>query len=94
MRTCQRNNCADIKVTEEGGDAPGIGVEIPLQPMEKTTVKQISTLQLMKDLMPEQLDMQQQGGSCDLMENICWSTPLAGLWIQEPTLEQVFWQDL
>ncbi|GAB0186006.1 mitochondrial enolase superfamily member 1 [Grus japonensis] len=38
MRTCERNNSADTKVSEEGGGggAPGTRAEIPLQPVEKT----------------------------------------------------------
>ncbi|GAB0185779.1 cAMP-dependent protein kinase inhibitor alpha [Grus japonensis] len=38
VRRCERNNSADTKVSEEGGEggAPGAGAEIPLQPMEKT----------------------------------------------------------
>jgi len=37
-----RNHPADTKVTEEGGGgcAPGAGAEIPLQPVEQTTVGQ------------------------------------------------------
>ena len=47
VRTCKRNNPADTKVSEEGGggDAPGAGVEIPLQPVVKTLVRQAVTLQ-------------------------------------------------
>ena len=37
-----RNNLPDTKVSEEGGvgGAPGTRVEVPLQPMEESTVKQ------------------------------------------------------
>ena len=47
MRTCKRNNPADTKVSEEGGggDAPGAGAKIPLQPMVKTLVRQAVPLQ-------------------------------------------------
>ena len=47
MRTCKRNNSADTKVSEEGGEgAPGAGAEIPLQPMVgKTMVRQAVSLQ-------------------------------------------------
>ena len=48
MRTCERNNSADAKVSEErgwGGGAPGAGAEIPLQPMVKIMVRQIVPLQ-------------------------------------------------
>ncbi|GAB0179967.1 junction-mediating and -regulatory protein-like [Grus japonensis] len=39
---CNRNSSADTKVSEVvgGGGAPGAGVEIPLQPMEKTMLRQ------------------------------------------------------
>ena len=42
MRTCKRNNPADPQVSEEGGggDAPGAGAEIPLQPVGKTVGRQ------------------------------------------------------
>jgi len=36
-------------------------------------------------------------GGCDSMESLCWSRLLAGpvdLGREEPTPEQVFWQDL
>ena len=47
VRTCKRNNPADTKVSEEGGggDAPGAGAEIPLQPVVKTMVRQAVPLQ-------------------------------------------------
>ena len=50
MRTCERNNPADPKVSEEGGGggAPGAGAEIPLQPMGKTMVRQAVRLQPME----------------------------------------------
>jgi len=50
VRLCERNNSADTKVSEEGegGDAPGTGTEIPLQPMEKTIVRQAVPLQPME----------------------------------------------
>jgi len=46
MKLCKRNNSADTKVCEKGGggDAPGTGAEILLQPMEKTTVRQVVPL--------------------------------------------------
>ncbi|KAK0670590.1 PSIP1 protein, partial [Pygoscelis papua] len=42
-----RNNSADTKISEEGGggDAPGTGAEIPLQPVVKTMVKQVAEKQ-------------------------------------------------
>ncbi|PKU45313.1 protein pxr1-like [Limosa lapponica baueri] len=72
VRICGRNNSADIKVSEEGrgGDAPGTGADIPLQPMVKTMVMQVVTLQPteihggadihlqpMEDPMPEDVDV-------------------------------------
>ena len=47
MRTCERNDPADPKVSEEGGggDAPGAKAEIPLQPVGKTMVRQAVSLQ-------------------------------------------------
>ncbi|GAB0185306.1 junction-mediating and -regulatory protein-like [Grus japonensis] len=44
-------NSADTKVSAEGGagGAPGAGAEIPLQPMEKTMVKQAVPLQPMEE---------------------------------------------
>jgi len=41
VRRCERNNSADTKVSEEGGEggAPGTRAEIPLQPMKNTMVK-------------------------------------------------------
>ncbi|GAB0183170.1 acid sphingomyelinase-like phosphodiesterase 3b [Grus japonensis] len=50
VRRCERNNSADTKVSEEGrgGGAPGAGAEIPLQPMEKTMVRQAGPLQPME----------------------------------------------
>ncbi|GAB0176032.1 AN1-type zinc finger protein 5-like [Grus japonensis] len=65
----------DTKVSEEGGagGAPGAGAEIPLQPMEKTVVRQAVPLQPMdvdggadihlqpmEDPMLEQVDAQRR----------------------------------
>jgi len=54
VRICDRNNSADIKVSEEGGGggAPGTRAEVPLQPV-KTVVRQAVPLQSMEDLMPK-----------------------------------------
>ena len=51
-RTCERNNSADSKVSEEGEGrgAPGTGAEIPLQPVVKILVTQVVPLQPMEDL--------------------------------------------
>ena len=62
VRTCKSNKPADPKVSEEegGGDAPGTGVEIPLQPMGKTTVRQAVPLQPREDPMLEQVGAQRR----------------------------------
>ncbi|GAB0186509.1 acid sphingomyelinase-like phosphodiesterase 3b [Grus japonensis] len=51
VRRCERNNSADTKTSEEGGGggAPGTGAEIPLQPMEKTMVRQAVPLKPMEE---------------------------------------------
>ncbi|GAB0207835.1 adenomatous polyposis coli protein-like [Grus japonensis] len=81
VRICERNNSADTKVSEEGGEggAPGTGAEIPLQSVVKTMVKQVVPLQPMEvnggadiylqpmeDPTPEQVDAPERG--CDPME--------------------------
>lgn len=45
----------DSKVGEEGkgGGAPGARTQIPVQPMEETTVEQVSTLRPVEDPTPE-----------------------------------------
>ena len=110
VRIWERNTSADTKVSEEGGGggAPGAGAEIPLQPMVKTMVKQAVPLQpmevhggadiylqSMEDPTLEQVDAQRRlwprgkpaleqaaGRTCGPVER------------EEPTLEQVCWQDL
>ncbi|GAB0185696.1 AN1-type zinc finger protein 5-like [Grus japonensis] len=97
-------------VREEGGEggAPGAGAEIPLQPMEKTKVRQAVPLQPMQvhggadihlqpveDPKPEQVEAPE--GGCDPVGSPHWSRLLAGPvapWREEPTPEQVWWQDL
>ncbi|PKU40162.1 protein pxr1-like [Limosa lapponica baueri] len=56
-KNCGRNNLADTKVTEEGGaeGAPGFGAKIPLQPVEKTMVKQIVPTQNTNDHVGEDI---------------------------------------
>ncbi|GAB0208746.1 epimerase family protein SDR39U1 [Grus japonensis] len=110
VRICERNNCADTKVSEEGGGggAPGTGAEIPLQPVEKAMVRQAVPLQPMEDdgMMMEQIF------PCSPWRTPRWSrwrhlkeagTPWeahagAGswqdLWREEPMPGQVCWQDL
>jgi len=68
----RKNNSVHTKVSKEGegGDAPGTGAEIPLQPLEKTLVRQVVPLQPTEvhsgadlqlqpgeDLTPEQVDV-------------------------------------
>jgi len=75
VRLWERNNSADTKVSEEGGEggAPGAGAQIPLQPMEQTMVRQAAPLQpmevhsgadihlqTMEDPTPEQVDAQRR----------------------------------
>ena len=50
MTIRERHSCADTKVSEKegAGGAPGAGAEIPLQPMEKTMVRQAGPLQPME----------------------------------------------
>ncbi|CAM9906452.1 unnamed protein product [Bubo scandiacus] len=67
---------------------------VPLQPMEVNGGTEIH-LQPVEDPMPGQVDAPE--GGCDPMGSLCWSRLLAGpvdLWREEPTLEQVCWQDL
>jgi len=110
VRICEGNNSADTKASEEGeeGDDPGVGAEIPLQPLEKTMVRQAVPLQSMKvkgvadiHLQPvedptlEQVEVPE--GGCDYMKTPCWSLLLAGLvdpWREDPTPEQVWRQGL
>ncbi|GAB0207243.1 EH domain-containing protein 4 [Grus japonensis] len=110
VRRCERNNSADTKVSAEGGGggAPGARAEIPLQPVVKTMVKQAVPLQPMEDdggayiqlkpvedPTPEQVEVPK--GGCDPVGSPCWSRLLAGPvdpWREDPTLEQVCWQDL
>ncbi|GAB0180448.1 AN1-type zinc finger protein 5-like [Grus japonensis] len=107
---CERNDSADTKASAEGGagGAPGSGAEIPLQPMEKTMVRQAVPLQPMEDdggadihlqpmedPTPEQVETPE--GGCDPVGSPRWSRLLAGPvapWREEPMLEQVWWQDL
>ncbi|GAB0188687.1 hypothetical protein GRJ2_001334000 [Grus japonensis] len=51
VRRCERNNSADTQVSAEGGagGAAGTGAEIPLQPVEKTLVRQAVPLQPVED---------------------------------------------
>ncbi|GAB0181526.1 hypothetical protein GRJ2_000617900 [Grus japonensis] len=110
MRICERNNSADTKVSEEGGagGAPGSRAEIPLQPVEKTMVRQAVPPQPMEDdgehrfhLQPVEDSMLEQvdalKGGCDPVGSLFWRRLLAGPvapWREEPMLEQVCWQDL
>jgi len=62
VRICERNNSAD---TSEGGEgaqrsAPGARAEVPLQPVEKTVVRQAVPLQPVEDPMLDQVDAQRR----------------------------------
>ncbi|GAB0206066.1 hypothetical protein GRJ2_003072200 [Grus japonensis] len=109
MRRCERNNSADTKVSAEGGGrgAPSTREEIPLQPLEKTMVRQAVLLQPkevhggaeiplqpVEDPRPEQVETPE--GGCDPVGSPRWSRLLAGPvapWREEPMAEQVCWQD-
>lgn len=45
VRECERNNNADTRVSEEGEGEDDPSAEIPLQPLEKTVVKQAIPLE-------------------------------------------------
>ncbi|GAB0204015.1 AN1-type zinc finger protein 5-like [Grus japonensis] len=98
----------DTKVSEEGGGGgvPGAGAEIPLQPVEKTMVRQAVPMQPMEvdggadihlqpveDPMSEQVDAPE--GGCDpvALEQAPGRTS-GPTEREEPMLEQVCWQDL
>ncbi|GAB0205971.1 acid sphingomyelinase-like phosphodiesterase 3b [Grus japonensis] len=83
VRRCERSNCADTQVNEEGGGggAPGVRAEIPLQPLQKTMVRQAVLLKPMEvhggadiHLQP----MQVHGGADIHLQPV-----------EDPTLEQV-----
>jgi len=96
-----RNNSADTKVSEGGGEgASGTRAEVPLQPIEKTMVKQVVSLQPVEDhteqictyspwKAPRQSSWAPKGSH--RMGSPHWSRLLAGPvdpWREEPTLEQ------
>jgi len=58
----RENNSADAKVSEDEveGHPSGTGAEIPLQPVEKTMVRQAVPLQLTEDPTPEQVIVQRR----------------------------------
>ncbi|GAB0178683.1 AN1-type zinc finger protein 5-like [Grus japonensis] len=67
---------------------------VPLQPMEVHSGPDIH-LRPVEDPMPEHVDAPE--GAMTLLGSPCWSKLLAGPvapWREEPTLEQVCWQDL
>ncbi|KAM6188280.1 uncharacterized protein WM294_016059 isoform 1-T3 [Sarcoramphus papa] len=110
VRIYERNNSADTKVSEKGGEggAPDTGTEIPLQPMVKTIVRQAVPLQPMEvnggaDIHPAAHGGPHDGaGGCALKEAVTqWRAHAgAGSWQElqpcgeEPTQEQIFRQDL
>ncbi|GAB0183599.1 AN1-type zinc finger protein 5-like [Grus japonensis] len=81
---------------------------IPLRPLEKTMVRQAVPLQPMEDdggadihMQPMEDAMLEQveapRGDCDPVGSPHWGKLLAGPvapWKEEPTLEQICWQDL
>ncbi|GAB0185264.1 epimerase family protein SDR39U1 [Grus japonensis] len=78
------------------------GAEIPLQPVEKTMVRQAVPLQPLEDDGGAEIPLQPvedptPAGGCDPVGSPRWSRLLAGPvapWREEPTPEQVCWQDL
>ncbi|GAB0209950.1 EH domain-containing protein 4 [Grus japonensis] len=67
---------------------------VPLQPMEDDGEQRFH-LQSVEDPTLEQVEAPE--GGCDPVGSPCWSKLLAGPvdpWREEPTLQQVFWQDL
>ena len=109
MRICERNNSSDTKVSEEGagGGAPGTKSEFPLQPMEKTMVRQavplqpvevhggaVIHLQPLDHPTPEQVKVPE--GGCDpgiLYRSRLLAGP-ADPWREKLTLQWIFQQDL
>ena len=108
VRICERNNSAATEVGVEGGagGASGSGAEIPPQPVVQPMVRQLcpaprkvhggaeTHLQPGEGPTPEQGDVPK--GGCDPVGSPHWSRLLAGPvapWREEPTLEQVCWQD-
>ncbi|GAB0183154.1 hypothetical protein GRJ2_000780700 [Grus japonensis] len=106
VRICERNNSAPRSVQTEGeevlqapeprfpcGEDHG-EAGCPLQPMEVHGGADIH-LQPTEAPMPEQVDAPKEG--CDPVGSPCWSKLLAAPvapWREEPTSEQVCWQDL
>ncbi|GAB0177871.1 hypothetical protein GRJ2_000252400 [Grus japonensis] len=91
VTACESNNSADTQISAEGGGggAPGTGAEIPLQPMEKTMVRQAVPLQPMEvdgeqrfHLQPMENStpehMETPNGGCDPVGSPHWSRLLAG----------------
>jgi len=67
---------------------------VPLKPVEAHGGADIH-LQPVEDPTPKQVDAPE--GGCDPVESPRWSRLLPGPvdpWREEPTLEQVYWQDL
>ncbi|GAB0181647.1 junction-mediating and -regulatory protein-like [Grus japonensis] len=65
VRRCERNSPADTKISAEGGagGAPGARAEIPLQPLEKTMVRQVVPLQPTEDDGGAEIPPAARGGS-------------------------------
>ncbi|GAB0206503.1 hypothetical protein GRJ2_003115900 [Grus japonensis] len=81
---CSDHEMVEFRILHGRSRAPmevNSGADIHLQPMEDPTLEQVDA--------PE--------GGCDPVGSPHWSKLLAGPvtpWREEPTLEQVFWQDL
>ena len=88
-----KSSPTDTKFGEEdgGGGAPGAGAEIPLQPMEKTMVKQVASLD-MEDYTGA--DVHATCTTEDYTAPVEDPMPGAVACAEEPTQEQVFSQDL
>ncbi|XP_027506192.1 uncharacterized protein LOC113950476 [Corapipo altera] len=94
VRTCERNSPADTQVSTEGGagGVPGTRVEISLQPIRKTMVKQTVPLQPMEVHGEAEIHLQPMLEQAVTLQEACTG---AGSWQdlqthgQEPTLEQI-----
>jgi len=69
VRICERNNSTDTKISEEGGRereiAPRAGAEIPLQPVVKTWVREVVSLQTWRSRVEQTSNLQStRAGGC------------------------------
>lgn len=79
MRVYERNRSGNSKISETGGreGAPGIRVKIPLQPMMKTTLKQLSPCRPWRSI----VDQRSSFGP--------WKTPLWSKFITKGSFDHV-----